>query len=831
MLRNNNDKVIIRMAKHSLVNNKWKTMVLILTVVLSAFMLFTILTVGGTYVHMQKVQELHLQGGEYDAFFYGGFTEEQEALAQNHSQVKAVGIQRMAGWAVKTEQDDTLHSTFMWADKTEWEKIMAPAREWVKGEYPKNVNEVMATRAALKDCGMENLDIGDSFTITYEDNLGEHTKEFVISGMWEGYGDTKVFYVSKAFLEQSGFMLEDYGRSFMHLQLKPAIITDKLYMRLEKDLKVNKKQRLLLSSAATANMVYPLLGLFGIIGVTCLSAYLLIYNIMYLSVSGNVRYYGLLHTIGMTPKQIYHLAKKQMHIIGVIGIGIGLLLGVLTSFGLIPVIVKVLGVRESNIKVTFHPLIILLSILFTAATLKIGSRKPAKMAALFSPMDALGYRKVAVKKRVRKSPKGKILWRMARTRISKDKKKTAMVIASLGISLSVFLCMVTLVESQGARTIVSNYMETDMIIQNDTMQMEEKSNWKPVIDDSFLQKLQEDGAIESIHPVFNEEIVIPWEADLMDYWMTSFYDMWMDESYEDIKDDYQKNPENYYSFLVGIDKQEFEYLNLTLGNTVNEADFLEGKACILYQNNLALDSKKVEGKQVSYYPLDNPNQTCRMQIQGMTDDIYYANLLGTAPTLIVSNTFLKKIAKQPYVSKVSLQYKQEYDEETEGRMVNLMESGDYKKDFSYSSKLEELKMVRKAQGNMMGIGMGLTLLLAFIGMMNYVNTSVGNLQSGWMEFSVMESIGMTRRQLRKVLVLEGFLFAVSTIFFAMSIGLAITYYLYQFVNYRGIPFHIPVLPIWAAVLVVILMCVTVPLVAYWKLEQGETLVERIRRFE
>ena len=132
---------------------------------------------------------------------------------------------------------------------------------------------------------------------------------------------------------------------------------------------------------------------------------------------------------------------------------------------------------------------------------------------------------------------------------------------------------------------------------------------------------------------------------------------------------------------------------------------------------------------------------------------------------------------------------------------------------------------------MMEIGLGLTLLLAFIGMMNYVNTSVGNLQSSQMELSVMESIGMTRRQLKKVLVWEGFLFAASTILFALSFGVPVTYYLYQSMNYRGIPFHIPVLPVLAAILVVILTCVTVPLIAYWKLEQGETLIERIRRFE
>ena len=41
----------------------------------------------------------------------------------------------------------------------------------------------------------------------------------------------------------------------------------------------------------------------GLIAVTCLCAYLLIYNIMYLSLAGKVRYYSLLQTVGMTEKQ------------------------------------------------------------------------------------------------------------------------------------------------------------------------------------------------------------------------------------------------------------------------------------------------------------------------------------------------------------------------------------------------------------------------------------------------------------------------------------------------------------------------------------------------
>ena len=115
--------------------------------------------------------------------------------------------------------------------------------------------------------------------------------------------------------------------------------------------------------------------------------------------------------------------------------------------------------------------------------------------------------------------------------------------------------------------------------------------------------------------------------------------------------------------------------------------------------------------------------------------------------------------------------------------------------------------------------------------MNYVNTSVSNLQASQMELSVMESIGMTQKQLQKLLVREGVLYAVSALLFAATIGLFITYCLYQSMNYRQIPFEVPVLPVLAAVFMVLLLCIVVPLLAYWRLERKETLVERIRGVE
>lgn len=423
------------------------------------------------------------------------------------------------------------------------------------------------------------------------------------------------------------------------------------------------------------------------------------------------------------------------------------------------------------------------------------------------------------------------MWRLAGKQICKDKKKTVVVVLSLGVSLSVFLCLMTLIESQGAREIISNYMEADFIIRNDTMTMEEQSKWKPLIDKEFLEELRADEGIKEIHPMYNAQIVIPWKDGFVDLWMREFYDMWMEESYEDIIDDYKEHPENYYSYLTGITQQEFEYLNASLEEPLDEQEFLEGKSCILHQNALSFEKDEVIGKSVDFALFDEPQSLHRLRLAGIVDDNYYANMLGTTPTLLVSDTFLKSIARNVGISKVSIFYKQEFDEKVEENIKAKMRKSEYAKDFSFDSKLDQMKAIKKSQGNMMEIGIGITLILALIGILNYVNTVSGNIQSRQMEIAVMESVGMTERQVKKMLVLEGILFAALSLIFAATAGLGVTYYLYQSMNYRGIPFGIPVVPSLCMTLCIFLICVSIPLLSYRIMVGKKSVIERIRRRE
>lgn len=420
MIKNNNQKVISRMAGRSLNNNRRRSMIMIMAVALATFMLFSVFTVGITYFKMQKTQNIRLNGGEFDAILYG-LTKEQEAVCEKNPDIKETGAVVICGYVEETEKDKTPNVGLVWADDSYWNQIKRPAVKWVKGKYPTKENEVMASVDALKECGLENLEIGDSFRMKYADKNGSYTKEFRISGMWEDYGDTDTFYMSKAYFEQSGYELHDVRSTRYYLDFEKKYMPKKEQDAFLASMELEKQQNLFFLSDYS-NALEILMGMIGLVLITCFSAYLLIYNILYLSVSGNVRYYGLLQTVGMTGRQIHRFMHRQMIFIASIGMTAGLAAGSLVAFFLIPTVVKALGIREAVIEVRFHPLVFLLTILLTGVTIYMGSRKPAKLAVSISPVEALGYRVQTGKKSMRKTGNGNLILRMAKEQLALQSK-------------------------------------------------------------------------------------------------------------------------------------------------------------------------------------------------------------------------------------------------------------------------------------------------------------------------------------------------------------------------------------------------------------------------
>ena len=311
--------------------------------------------------------------------------------------------------------------------------------------------------------------------------------------------------------------------------------------------------------------------------------------------------------------------------------------------------------------------------------------------------------------------------------------------------------------------------------------------------------------------------------------MREFYATWMDIPYEEELEEYKDHPENFASSLIGITEEDFRALNQELENPVDETAFLKGETCILYRNGLFdLDEKKMIGKNISCGEYENPEHTRSFEIAALTDISEYTALLGYPPTMIVIDQAVSDFAKNPIIFKAGIQYEEEFDEKTEAAVENILRESPDASDFSWESKIQLAEIVEKAQGHMIEIGFGIVLILAVIGMMNYVNTSVGNIQSRRKEISIMESVGMSERQVKKMLIWEGVFYTGGVMLLTLTAGLGITYAIYQSVNYMGAGFWFPVIPFLIACILLLAVCIAVPLLAYRQLEKSGSLVERIR---
>lgn len=831
MLMNNNCKVIDRMAKSSVKNNKGRNLIIFLSIVLASFMLFSIFTVGITYYKMQRLQNIRLNGGEYDAIMYG-VTEEQREKCENDPDISRTGILAMCGYIESTENDNTVEASCIWADSVCWDEIMASAREWVKGTYPKADNEVMVTEEALEKAGLSGRTVGDRFTAGYRDGDGNLlTKEFIISGMWDGYGTKNAFYVSEEFYRESGYDISEARCGRYHLDFDRLLMTSGQQEAFIESMGLGKQQALFF----TENLGYSLpifFGLCGLAAVTCLCAYLLIYNILYLAVSGNVRYYGLLQTVGMTGRQIRRLIRRQMLFLGCAGVLGGLLAGGTVSFLVLPSVIRFLGIRSGEageIQITLNPAVVLLTVVLTAFTVYMGSRKPVKMAVSVSPLEAAGYRPAQGKDGRRRTRRGRLIPRMALDQVLKDKKKSAVIMVSLAAGLSVFLCLSTLLESQAARTIVTNHMNNDITITNDTLRKEDPAEHRNLLTEDFLESLKNVSGVSQIYPLMYGQITVPWEPDFADLWMEEFYAKWMSIPYTDEIEEYKEYPENFGSVILGVSEAEFPYLQETVGTDLDKEDFLAGKTCVLYRNGLDLTMDELAGKEVTCAEYGNRENTRTFRIAGLTDEGYYSGpMLGYPPTIIVSDSVVKEFIPSPVVSKTGLRYMEGYEEQTEQDVLDLIRSSLDAEGFSWESRLESMQEVERAQGNMREVGIGIALILALIGILNYVNTVTGNIQSRQNELAILESVGMTDRQRNRMLILEGLIFAGGSLLLTATAGVGVTYAVYQSMNYMQVPFVVPVWPLVGMVVFITAVCIGIPLAAGARMIKKGSVVERVR---
>lgn len=157
-----------------------------------------------------------------------------------------------------------------------------------------------------------------------------------------------------------------------------------------------------------------------------------------MSVAADVRFYGMLKTLGTTRRQIRRLIYGQANRLCLIGIPAGLLLGWLLGIKLVPVF---LGILEGNHTVSASPVIFIGSAVFAYLTVLISCLRPARLAAKISPIEALRMSDASSgsSKKRRKRESASLL-SMAIANLGRNKKRTVLVICSLTLGLVLLSC-------------------------------------------------------------------------------------------------------------------------------------------------------------------------------------------------------------------------------------------------------------------------------------------------------------------------------------------------------------------------------------------------------
>ena len=127
------------------------------------------------------------------------------------------------------------------------------------------------------------------------------------------------------------------------------------------------------------------------------------------------------------------------------------------------------------------------------------------------------------------------------------------------------------------------------------------------------------------------------------------------------------------------------------------------------------------------------------------------------------------------------------------------------------------------------IGGFLALILAFIGIMNFFNTTATSVISRRKELALLEVVGMTKKQVEKMLVAEGFLYLGGA--FVIAVLLVVFGSEEILSNTIGRAFffrmHLTIVPCLLMIPILLVIAYVIPKYQFEKMSR-ESLVERIR---
>ena len=542
----------------------------------------------------------------------------------------------------------------------------------------------------------------------------------------------------------------------------------------------------------------------------------------------------MLKTIGTSPKQIKKIVKGQALRLSIIGIPLGLFLGALISFGIVPITMETMltGSEASAMPrdVSFNPIIFIGSSIFSLITVMISCRKPAKIAGNISPTEALRYTGSTPKKQKknRNSSKGGKLYKMAFYNVFREKKRAIIVFLSLFMGIITFLSVNTFLSSIRVENYIDSYVKNDFEIRSVNAN-DDKIDDK--IDDDFINKIKAMEGINSINISKASILQLDMNNDVLLPALENVYERF-GQSKEVLKgylNAAKENPDLLQASIIGIDDNLIEKLNKESKDKIDIEAFKKGDMVFADSSNYPKNYKDIKGNLTIKNPKDNISKTFNM-IVIKDNELLPSGLpapLGI-PTIYMSNSALEKLDKDTinYILYINV------DEKCESKINKDLKEMSKARGLWFKSKIETTEAFNKNQIVMNILGGGVSVILILIGVLNFINVMITGVNTRLKELAILESIGMTKKQVKKMFTFEGLYYALITTAFILTLGIGIIYGIGKLAKNIAdyAVFVFPTIPLIALIVVIFTVCLITPSIVF-KASSKKSITERLREIE
>ncbi|MBP1045543.1 ABC transporter permease [Enterococcus sp. BWM-S5] len=808
-------KAIRNLWMKSFISNKRRNFFVVLAILLTTLLITSVISLGSSLITANERQTIQYAGTIADANI-NDLTEQQYAMIKANDQLSAYGQQRTVGRIdetslVKKKQTLLLH----WYDESEWNGLRKEAITDFTGAFPKKEDEILVPLSALNALGIKKPKIGMTIPLIIEVDDEEQKQDFILSGYFKEFVTQKVpdfsyVLVSEAF---STKYPDPEKRNTVSVKYKQGDDLLEQNKHLAEQLKLSEYQEIkttFMETTQNQTTVYLGVGLFALI--ILVSGGLLIYNVLYISIANDIRFFGLLKAIGTTGKQLRRIVINQALLLSVIGISAGLLLGWLLSFWLVPFALKSTNFADSVV-VSTAPWIYISAAVFALITTLISSVKPAGVAAKVPPVLAIQFVETPIKLKKVRSKSGGKLYQMAWRNIFRDKKRAVTVILSMFLGITLFIGVNSAIDSMDFERIVLNDFTYDVDISA-TMDFEAVTG----DGNEILAALENMEGISDLHAYLDETILVDYDAEKFSGYIDS-YNKYFKYGRHDPK---ELNQKNFKGKLVGIDTKEVVKLMTDSGTDFDESGFSKG-AFGLVQSSNPEDFSEIPTLD---FTVLSTGEKQSVPVEGVIANDYLGIQAKGAPVIYVAKEAINQFT--PYADMFSVAFNIE-DEKEAAIISQLKAMIDEQPYFRIMSKSEMLEKAREEIMTFRLLGNTLAVVLALIGLLNFVNIITTSLIARKQELAILESIGMTRKQTNQVLAFEGFYYAAITGGLVLTIGSLVTIGLFQIVKNTApmAVFSFPFLTMGLSLLLVSGLCIATPLVVM-KLSGHQALADRIK---